>query len=235
LLSLPARLAPFATGSLVSADATTVASALLLADGRHALAPRVTLPPGGALWLRNGLGQTVAAHVDQQDESLGLALLHLSAPLPVAGGEIVPPRDAFPGSPAFAMDYPQDTSGQPAWPLMRAGFLGTPARGALAGTQRLGVGLPGQGPRGGPVYDQGGRLVGLALGPSAQDAAEPADRMISIGTLRQRFGERFGAQAPEARPALVGADELYERAMKTSLQVLVGPRPDAGMAQRPKP
>lgn len=214
LLSLPARLAPFATGVTVGRDARAAGTALLLADGRHALAPRAALPPAGSIWLRNGLGQTVAALVDQQDDSLGLVLLTLSAPLPVAGGELVPPRDAFPGSPAFAMDYPNDASGLPAWPVMRPGFLGTPVPGPVAGLRRLGVELPGRGPRGGPVYDQGGRLVGLAMG-------QGADRMVLVGALRHRFGERFGAQAVEPRPSPLAADELYERAMKSSLQVLV--------------
>ncbi|WP_230178401.1 M48 family metallopeptidase [Aquabacterium sp. CECT 9606] len=214
LLSLPARLAPFTTGVAVSPGARAAGTALLLADGRHALAPRAALPPVGSIWVRNGLGRTVAAVVDQQDESLGLVLLSLSQALPVAGGEQVPPRDAFPGSPAFALDYPTNPSGLPAWPVMRAGFLGTPVSGAVEGLRRLGVELPGAGPRGGPVYDQGGRLVGLAMG-------QGADQMLPVSTLRQRFGERFGAQTVEPRPSPRAADELYERAMKSSLQLLV--------------
>lgn len=214
LLSLPARLAPFGTGAAVSADTRAVGTALLLADGRHALAPLAALPRTGSIWLRNGLGQTVAAVVDQQDDSLGLVLLSLSQSLPVAGGELVPPRDAFPGSPAFAVDYPASPSGLPAWPVMRAGFLGTPLPGAAIGLRRLGVELPGQGPRGGPVFDQGGRLVGLAM-------RQDTDQMILVSALRQRFGERFGEQAVEPRPSPRAADQLYERAMKTSLQVLV--------------
>ncbi|MBC7699241.1 hypothetical protein [Aquabacterium sp.] len=220
LLSLPARLAPFATGLTVGRDARTTGTALLLADGRHALAPQAALPSSGGIWLRNGLGQTVAALVDHQDESLGLVLLTLSAALPVAGGAIVPPNDAFSGSPVFAMDYPNDPAGQPAWPVMRPGFLGGPVAGSLAGTLRLGVELPDNGPHGGPVYDQGGRLVGLALGQASGSTAA-SDRLISVGALRDRFGEHFGTQAVELRPTPIGADDVYERAMTTSLQVLV--------------
>ena len=215
LLSLPARLAPFATGAVAGRGAKVMGTAFLLADGRHALAPRAALPSSGLIWLRNGLGQTVAAAVDEQDETLGLVLLTLSAPLPIAGRETVPSRDAFPGSPAFALDYPNDTAGLPGWPVMRPGFLGTPVPGAAAGVRRLGVELPGSGPRGGPVYDKGGRLVGLTTNTAA------TDRMILVSALRNRFGERFGAQALELQPSPLSADELYERAMKTSLQVLV--------------
>ena len=222
MLKPPVRMAPFASGAPVGPDARTVATALLLADGRHAVAPRAVLPPDGVIWLRNGLGQTVRANMvlpaetsTKAGEAQALALLTFNEPLPVAAGEIVPAHDPFAGSPAFAVDYPLDQTGQPAWPLMRAGFLGSmPAASSKANLRRLGVSLPGQGPRGGPVYDQAGRLLGVAW-------RGDVDNMIPINALRQWFGDQFGAQASEARPAQVSADELYERAMKTALQVLV--------------
>lgn len=231
LLQAPARLAPLATGASVHGQARVVASALLLADGTHALAPLHALPQGGgALWLRNGLGQTVSAslareatgaaqavHValdaSQAAPASGLVLLRLASPLPVAGGEQVPSRDAFAGSPMFAMDYPLDASGQAAWPVMRAGFLGMPTSGSSPPTQRLGVALPGRtdSPHGGPVYDHGGRLIGVAVG---------AGQLLPLSVLRAEFGERFGVMSPVPRPSQIGADEVYERAMKTTLQVL---------------
>jgi hypothetical protein len=160
----------------------------------------------------------------EPDDSLGLIMLHLAKPLPTPGAEAVPPRDAFPGSPAYAVDMLPDEAAQPAWPVMRAGFVGTP----LSRTSpwlRLGVGLPmlASSARGGPVYDQAGRLVGLAL------RADAVDRLVPISALRARFGERFGAlpgqdrdtAVPAPAPSPVGADGVYERAMKTTLQVLV--------------
>ena len=239
LLALPVRLAPWPTGELVSQQAKVAACAFLLTDGRHALAPRVAIPSTGMIWLRNGLGQTVSARPVKLEgaaqgqaadaDALGLVMLELAQPLPAAGGDIVPPRDAFPGSPAFVMDYLLDSAGQPAWPLMRAGFLGSPLPAEKAGptwaARRLGVTLPAPGsPRGGPVYDQGGRLVGLALGGrsvAGADGVDQADRLIPISILRGHFGDRFGVSTPEPRPTPIGADELYERAMRTSLQVLV--------------
>ena len=219
LLNPPARMAPYVTGDEVSADAQVVGSALLLSDGAHAVAPLSALPrassAGMTVWVRNGLGRTVSATLEQRDEALDVALLKLSAILPVAGGGVVAPRDAFPGSPALVLDYPVDQSNRPAWPLMRAGFLGMPV-GAADPLRKLGIDLPGQGWRGGPVYDQGGRLVGVALRHGA------SDRLLPIGLLRQRFGERFGEPASQTRSAPVGVDEVYEHAMRSSLQVLLG-------------
>ena len=233
LLKPPGRLAPFATGATVPAGTRVVATGVLLADGEHALVPREALPATdpahpAQIWLRNGLGQTVAAHLGhgpaptdagadpRADAHPQLVKLHLSAPLPVAGGDLVAPREAFPGSPIFGLDMPADPQAQPAWPVMRAGFLGMPAASAPAGLTRLGLALPGTGRRGGPVFDQGGRLVGIALGQ-----AGAADQMVTVGALRQGFGERFGVVDPEPKPRPMGADEIYERAMRTTLQVLV--------------
>lgn len=231
LLTTPARLAPFAAGAAVARGARVVASAILLADGRHALAPQSAVPASGAIWLRNGLGQTVAAALAQQGtqatgaqqgapSGLGLVLLKLAEPLPLPGAMAVPPRDAFPGSPAYAIDYAPDPAGEAAWPLMRLGFLGAPTMAGSAGPaglRRLGVALPGAGPRGGPVYDQSGHLVGLAL-----RGTDAIDSLVPVGALRGRFGERFGTERNMPRPMPLATDELYERAMKASLQVLVG-------------
>lgn len=229
LLTLPARLAPFSTGAPVGPGAQVAATAFLLADGRHALSPSAALPSHGRIWLRNGLGQTVEALVDERDEALGLTLLTLSDALPPAGGDLLAPQDAFAGSSAFAFDYPVDAQAHPAWPVMRAGFLGMPLRG-VEGFRRLGVDLPAGGRRGGPVFDQGGRLVGLVAGvggeASGQAAVQP-DRMINVSTLLQRFGGKLGGKGSMGRPSPIGADELYERAMRTCLQVIVAAPVDA--------
>jgi hypothetical protein len=244
LLRPPARFAPFATGAVPSMQARVVSAGLLLADGQHALVPRSVLKAGAAIWLRNGLGQTVQAklehpgelqppasaakaqpghegHADHEgsdeiEDSPGFVMLHLAKPLPTPGGETVPPRDAFPGSPAYAVDILPDEAAQPAWAVMRAGFVGTPLS-RTSPWYRLGVGLPllAGSSRGGPVYDQAGRLVGLAL------RADAVDLLVPISALRTRFGERFGKALPEGQPSPVGADGVYERAMKATLQVLV--------------
>ncbi|MCH8178813.1 MAG: hypothetical protein IIA02_03375 [Proteobacteria bacterium] len=261
MLRLPARLAPYATGAQVPPGARVVATGLLLADGGHVLVPRAALPEGlpGApsaevrLWLRNGLGQTVEAQLEAKEASDGASLasevvmLRLTQTLPVGGGEVVASRDAAPGTPAYAVDLPAnqaldqgnnqgnnqslDAAGEPAWPVMRAGFLGLPLA-AAQGKTRLGVALPGRGLRGGPVYDQGGRLIGVALGQMAspgqsgkadQPNAHLPDLLLPVSALRARFGERFGRVAPPARPTPVGADELYELVLRSSLQVLALP------------
>lgn len=235
LMRPPTRLAPYATGEQADAGAKVVASAALLADGLHALVPRTALPPGTTrIWLRNGLGQTVSARMPVPENTtagkpptsssdppdMALVILDLSAPLPVAKGTLVPPRDAFAGSPVWAVTYPSDVSGAPAWPVMRGGFLGR---------TDLGVRLPSQEACGGPVFDQGGRLVGVVVREAPVDRTDgtrtSTDRLMPMGILRARWGERFGAASAESRVDMVGADHLYERAMRTSLQVLVAPVP----------
>jgi len=52
-------------------------------------------------------------------------------------------------------------------------------------------------------------------------AGEAVDGLIPVGALRGRFGERFGQRDSTPRPVPMATDELYEQAMKASLQVLV--------------
>lgn len=235
MLQGPARLAPCAWGEAVPEQAKVVASGTLLADGRHALVPVAVATSSAPIWLRNGLGQTVAAHVVDQDDALGLALLRGEQPLPVIGDERLLPRDAFAGSPLYALDQAVDDlvapvagagagagpapatqpavpGGQPAWPLMRAGFLGR---------DTLGVDWPATATttlRGGPALDAGGRLSGVVR--RTQLKGQLVDSLVPVRALRERFGDHFGPTDPAVRPTPAGADTAYERGLRLTLQVL---------------
>jgi hypothetical protein len=221
----PARLAPHAWGDAAPAHAHLVASGTLLADGRHALVPvaaaLIGAAPVAGLWLRNGLGQTVSAQLVDQDDTLGLALLRCDQPMPVIGDERLLPRDAFAGSPLYALDQAVDeASGQPAWPLMRAGFLGRDTLGvdwpAVAAASQVASQV--SSPRGGPALDAGGRLIGVVRRKLLNGQA--VDSLVPVRLLRERFGDHFGPVDPAMRPTPAGADAAYERGLRLTLQVL---------------
>ncbi|MEY4763433.1 MAG: hypothetical protein RI907_106 [Pseudomonadota bacterium] len=250
----PAVLAPMAWGVGVPTAAQVVSAGVLLAGGRQALVPAAALPlacqPESSskapvepvvsprLWLRNGLGQTVAAHLLDRDDGLGVALLSLDAPLPLLADPIWAARDAFAGSPAWALDHAPDANGAAAWPVMRAGFVGSAGR--------LGVALPqpaSGGHRGGPVFDGRGQLTGVALRTTS------GDRLLAASALRQRFGPALGpvlgsgasttpdspaASTPtelneptvSGTPAIIAladAEAIYEAGLHLTLQLLVAP------------
>ena len=225
LLALPTRLAPYGGMKGLPATARVVGSAVLMHSGANALLPLSLLPASGRLWLRNGLGQLVQAWTDQKFSTLGVALVRLQSRLPVPDDSLVAASDAFPGSPGFAVEYVASPDAAPAWPLLRTGFLGS-ASGAN-GERLLGLALP-AGPRGGPVFDAAGQLIGLALpGRSGQGN----DRLIPASELKKALGASFTAMPPQAGTPVAPAsarprasvDKIYEASLKTSLQVIAVP------------
>ena len=177
-----------------------------------------TLQPD-RVWLRNGLGDTVAARVEQRDEALGLVLLRLAGPLPVVAMTLGA-QDPFGGAPASMVEFGTvDVDSTAAWPLLRQGFF---ARVTSAGGPRLlGIAAPAW-PRGGPVFDAAGRLAGTAIA-----AADGQDRLVPASALRLRFGPaRVGSSTVSSRvvaasPTRTEVDEIYERSLRSVLQLLL--------------
>jgi hypothetical protein len=208
----PLRLAPYA--SATPAEATAWAgSAMLLADGHHALVPLPTLMSGARrFWLRNGLGQTVAASVQQmlEDEAVGLLRLADALPFPV-GDLALAARDPFPGSAGFAIEFARQPDAEPAWPWLRSGFFGRPQ--ASGAARSLGIEMGAAGPRGGPVFDAAGRLCGLALPDGSSQG-----RLLGPSRLAALLP---GMQVAPAGPgAAMAVDQVYETGLRVVLQVL---------------
>lgn len=222
LLALPTRLAPYGGMNGLPASARVVGSAVLLHSGTQALLPLGLLPASGRLWLRNGLGQLVQARTDQKFRVPGVALVRLQSRLPAPDDPSVATGDAFPGSPAFAVEYAATPDAAPAWPVLHTGFLGS-ASGAT-GEQLLGLALP-AGPRGGPVFNAGGQLIGMAL---PGQAGQGSDRLVRASELRKALGASFSAMPPQAGTSTIpvsarprdAVDKIYEASLKSTLQVI---------------
>lgn len=208
LLAPPTRLAPYA--SLVGGR--VVASGTLVRGGRSALVPAAVLRDGTRYWVRNGLGDTVAARPASRLPYLGLGELLLADPLPDSGLRLAA-RDPFPGSVAMAMEFAPQPAGLPAWPLLKTGFVG-PALPA-PGVRALGVTMPAGSPRGGPVFDRNGALCGIALNQGH------LDRLLGIARLREWSGSGLEQlAAAEANAPQMGPDAVYEQGLRLVLQVL---------------
>jgi hypothetical protein len=188
-----------------------VGTAVLLREGQEALLTETTAAGTGRIWLRNALGQTVAVVARQPTHEPELHLLALRDALPSPDWTCAA-REPFAGSPGSMVEYVPDPLGRAAWPLLRQGFFaGLP--GALP-TRPLGFDVP-PGPRGGPVFDAAGCLVGVA-------AAAQAGRLIGLGRLREVLGSGIPDATPSASPTpRVGPEAVYEMAMRGTLQVLV--------------
>lgn len=215
MLDVPHRVAPFATfqaGALPPAVATRIlSSGVLMPDGRHALLPGRTR--SARVWVRDGLGATREALLDEPGDGV-VTRWRLTTPI-VRETAADLGRDAVAGAPVFAVEYAESPAATPAWPWLRAGFLGASTRAGDA--FRLGVDIAAA-HAGGPVLDRAGRLVGIAL----RDAdGRPTMRPAALWPFRSGDGaetsQRRLAPSPAADP---GFDQIYELALRSALQVI---------------
>ena len=183
--------------------------------------------------MRNGIGQRVSATVLTRLPSIGVALLQLDKPLPVADAPAAAANQVFPGSAGFAVEYTANPGSEAAWPVLHTGFLGGMTNNPARPDERaLGITMP-PGPHGGPVFDAAERLIGKALAPLGllQKAAGAAPILVSAATLQRALGQvapsaRLGASPPSSGSAPVAAlarvpvDVIYENALRTTLQLI---------------
>lgn len=211
MLLPPARLAPYSHAAALPNGARLVATGTLLGEGRAALVPARAIAASRRLWVRNGLGQLApASAMPGRSGESALALLRLGSPLPAPSLGSVP-ANTFPGAVAFAVAYAHTSDAGAAWPLLRTGFVGA-ARGA-DGDRELDASLHQGLTQGGPVFDQAGRLAGIALADST------GARLLAAPRLREAFAGRVALPA-SSDAARLGPDAVYEAALRSTLQVI---------------
>jgi hypothetical protein len=225
----PLRLAPYAHGTALPADARVVATGTLVRDAQglqRVIVPASVLAhgPRQRWWVRNGRGLTLNARLDAVDAEGLLGALQCDEAMP--DGASLAPRNAFPGSPAYAFahavdelrsDIPATDAEAPqapaAWPSMTMGFAGQPHP---QGGSWLGVDLHARrNPLGGPVLDAQGRLTGVSIGAQGD---EPG-RLVPASTLLQRGWASTPPEAGQAGPRLA-SDEMYERGLASTVQII---------------
>jgi len=220
LLEAPLRVAPYSAVQLPQ-GVRVVGTATRLPGSRLAIAPTPSIDPQRPAWLRDGMGMTFAARTMRRIDAVRLVVLHM-APVETdekadasASDAALAERDPFPGSPAFAAEYAPTADETPAWPCLYPGFLG---RAGDDGQRSLGIDMP-IGPRGGPVFDQGGRWIGVAF-PDVQSPR--TDDILTPSRLREHLDkeELATSAATGPSPTRRPVDQIYESAMAVTLQIL---------------
>ena len=219
LLDAPHRVAPSGVmrdgTDALPARARVVATAVLIEDGR-VLLPRNALGKAQTFWLRNGLGETVRATRQGDSSALlrasGLAIARPSAGLSSGVSVQGAPRDPFAGSPGYIVAYGASQEPTPAWPWLHPGFLGAATGDGV--WRRPGIELP-AGQSSGPVFDSAGRLAGIVV-PRSEGGAF----MLPISALREAIPGSF-TSIDAAQGASLPMDEIYERSLRSTMQVLV--------------
>jgi hypothetical protein len=212
LLQAPVRMAPYGPLTALPAGARVAGSGVLFDNGKRVLVPLTTLGSSHRVWVRNGLGQLVLAHLEKKYPHLNVAAMTLHRVLPVDAPLTVPAKDAFPGSVAFAVEYSPSPNATPQWPVLSTGILGEPSPDGKG--RALGIALA-KGPRGGPVFDNMGRFVGMAVaGTAGSDQLVPSSQLTAILGLPAEPA----AKAPDFQRMPI--DQIFELAMHTTVQII---------------
>ena len=222
LLQSPVRMAPHGPNTGLPRSARVAGAGLLIDGGRRVLVPVGTLGTLGTaqrVWVRNGLGQLAQTRVEKKLAPLQLATLSLASALPIDTALALAERDAFAGSVGFAVEYSPAPNAVPQWPVLSTGFLG---EASANGTSRpLGITLA-KGPRGGPVFDNLGRLVGMAIAStSTSTSASAKDQWVTASQLYAAVGAPAGLPTSGAERERIPADQIYEAALRTTVQIIV--------------
>ena len=221
LLQAPVRLAPYSSSLSPSISnrltnlpigARVVGTGVLAGQGRQVLLPAQLLGITSRIWVRNGLGQTSAAVKVRKKSDAPMAVLRLRTPLPLGDALTLAPSDAFPGSVAFVVEYVASTHANAQWPILHTGFLGGLVGGS--GARHLGIALQ-PGPRGGPVFDDGGRLVGIAMARK-----NAADHIVLTSQLHQYLNDPSSKVATTVQKQKVSVDKVYESALRSTVQII---------------
>lgn len=213
LMTQPVRFAPYSPDSAkLPRDAVVAGSGVLVDGARRVLVERTAVRGARAIWVRNGIGRVTAASVMREQADEVIAQLELTQPLDAVAAATAL-RDPFPGSPGFMVEFTTDQSLVLAWPVMRVGFIGTPA--GTPGIYRLGIDAP-RGKRGGAVFDTAGRLIGIALSDTGA-----GDTIVLGSRLRQLAGSALAPGTSQATQERLPVDEIYERGMATTVQILI--------------
>jgi hypothetical protein len=196
--ALAARVRPANTATAPHI-APALATGVLIDAGRHALLPLQALRDVSAIELRDGHGRRLTAQLVQRDETLGLALLRLDNAPTDAPRLDWATRDAFAGSPAHAVVA---TAGEPPWPRLRSGFVGS---------AELGIDLAG-GAHGGAVFSGAGRVIGVSLATDDSVA-----RLIPVSALRRWLGGLLEDRAADGSLPPMPLDAVYEAALRSTV------------------
>ena len=208
------RTAPYAWGSSAHSRSQVEGSGVLLQDGSAALVPSQLVDGAQNVWVRNGLGQTSEATIVRSLTSAPLTLLRLAQPLYPPPPTAYAMREPVAGKPGYTLEYALGAGTDAAWPLLRQGFFSNAPRDG--GLRPLALGTS-TGSHGGPVMDAQGQLVGIALNDAAR-----GDRFLPVtawaAEMPPQSNHLFDSSQTPSRMAI---DEMYEKGLRTALQVIV--------------
>jgi tetratricopeptide (TPR) repeat protein len=214
----PVRFLPYAGNLSGKVRAQSLGSGLLLNDGKRLLVLTAVL--GGTsnrFWIRAGLGKISKAEVLSSENYFSVLQLH--QPIEHRSELTFAAKPPFPGSIAFSVQYRARALKTLAWPVLDSGFVGNP--GSVGSSRSLEINHGGN-TWGGPVFDQSGRIIGLAA--RSNFAHQKQALLITSPSMRSHeatSGLSWDDQAPEAQRPKVSSDYIYGSALKSIAEIFL--------------
>jgi hypothetical protein len=177
----------------------------IIIDAEHVLTSRASLAKNTHFLMYNGLGMIFKAHIDNTFTDKYLARLILESPLSKPNSKGIVGKTPFPGTPIYTLSFPHSMN--PNWPLLNVDILGSPVNGRENLYSLNGQNLD----YGAGIYNLSGSLIGVVVNDGT------ATRKVSV-----LVNESIKNVIKRNYPPKVPADQIYEKALQTHVQLFEG-------------
>jgi hypothetical protein len=218
----PLRFLPYAQKLPRAKQTKAMGAALLMNDGVTVLALSSQLDgESGEWWVRTSLGEIARASPTRRERIF--TTLQLSQVTKLRPDVRFARKSPFPGSVAFWVQHADRPAESLAWPVLAPGFLGDPR--AEVASRQLSI-KPGLSKLGGPVFDQFGRVIGLADGRKGKDRGQ-ADVILTSEMSKASVMSEYLSDAQnddrqtERRdaPPKLSTDQIYEMGLRSTVEI----------------
>lgn len=199
------QLKPFtSTKSNIQGAQKYLTSGVVIGDGKKIITVLSAIENAKTISVRDGLGRTATAQIEQKIPSAQLAILKLDTPIKPPPNINLADKPPFPGTPIYLIGFAASSNNQADWPQLKIDILGTPG---ASNTYGYPVHVR-TAPKGSGIYNQQGNLIGILAGDDKKIMLPLTDDAL---TVYKKSSKNSLAKLP--------MDEIYEASLSSTVQV----------------